>query len=107
MKEIEAVALANWLANADLPKPVLVDVREDSEVEICQIPGSIHIPMYLIPTRLDELKKEAPIVCICHHGARSARVARFLIDHGYAEVINLVGGIDAWAMQVDPMMKKY
>jgi rhodanese-related sulfurtransferase len=47
------------------------------------------------------------IVCICHHGARSAQVAMFLESRGHKDVFNLYGGIDAWSRQVDPSVPTY
>jgi rhodanese-related sulfurtransferase len=60
-----------------------------------------------VPARLAELPQDAPVVCICHHGARSMQVANFLEQHGFSEVSNLTGGIHAWALQVDNNMPTY
>jgi adenylyltransferase/sulfurtransferase len=54
-----------------------------------------------------ELSPEETIVLYCHHGMRSARAQGFLKAQGFDKVINLTGGIDAWAVQVDPGMKRY
>jgi rhodanese-related sulfurtransferase len=62
--------------------------------------------MQTIPARLDELDTARPIACLCHHGGRSMQVAAFLAQHGY-EVINVAGGIHAWATQVDPSIPVY
>lgn len=107
MQSINATELANWLKNDKQPKPILLDVREFSEVQLCEIPGSIHMPMNTIPTRLDELDNLVPIVCICHHGMRSMQVAHFLKQHDFESVFNLTGGIHAWAMLIDPSMETY
>ncbi len=106
-EQITAPELAQWLADSARAVPVLLDVRELTEVQRCQISGSVHMPMHTVPTRLDELDKDAVIVCVCHHGARSMQVKRFLNQYGYANVINLTGGIHAWATQVDPEMATY
>ena len=106
-EEITASELARWLTDDAKPRPILLDVREVSEVQRCQIAGSIHIPMHTVPARLNELDQDAVIVCICHHGARSMQVKRFLDQHGYDNVINLTGGIHAWATQVDTEMPTY
>jgi rhodanese-related sulfurtransferase len=63
--------------------------------------------MHSIPARLNELDKEIPIVCICHHGVRSMQVGRFLEQQGFEQIINLTGGIHAWATQVDSTMQTY
>ncbi len=63
--------------------------------------------MQALTARLPDLKPERPVVCICHHGGRSAHVAMFLARHGYESVFNLTGGVDAWARQVDTAMPTY
>lgn len=107
MQTMTAPELAAWLADPDRPKPVLLDVREPWEVETCRIEGAVPIPMNSIPARMQELDDEAPIVCICHHGARSMSVASFLERNGFTQVINLTGGVHAWALQVDHSMPTY
>ena len=89
--------------------PILIDVREADEVAICAIPGSIHVPMGDIPSRLSELDRHAEeeVVVYCHHGMRSASVKAFLRNHGFEKVRNLTGGINAWAIKVDPSMPRY
>jgi rhodanese-related sulfurtransferase len=107
MQTMTAPELAAWLADPDRPKPVLLDVREPWEIETCRIEGALPIPMNSIPARMQELDDEAPIVCICHHGARSMSVASFLERNGFTQVINLTGGVHAWALQVDNSMPTY
>ena len=87
--------------------PVLLDVREPWEFDTCHIDGSVHIPMATVPTRLTELDPNAETVVICHHGGRSMQVAMFLEQRGFSKVINLAGGVNAWAQTVDPGMPKY
>jgi len=87
--------------------PVLLDVREPQEWAICRIKGSQLMPMQTVPVRLVELNPEQEIVCICHHGMRSAQVAHYLERNGFNNVLNLTGGVDAWATQVDPAMPRY
>lgn len=106
MQILSASQLHDWL-NSQQEAPLLLDVREPWEVNICQIPGSINIPMQQIPARLQELDEEATIVCICHHGMRSAQVALFLERHGFRHLHNLTGGVAAWAATVDPTMPQY
>ncbi len=85
----------------------LLDVRETSEFEICRVKGSILIPMGEIPDRIDELNKEETIAVICHHGRRSLQIATYLEQNGFQDLINLTGGVHAWAEEVDPDMTKY
>ena len=107
MQQLLPSQLAEWLADAGRPQPLLLDVREPWEFELCQIAGSRHIPMHLIPLRSQELDAERDIVVICHHGARSMQVAMFLENRGFASVHNLSGGVNGWAMNVDPAMRRY
>lgn len=93
---------------ADSAEPLtLLDVREPWEFDVCRIAGSRHIPMSQLVARLGELDPQAPTVVICHHGVRSQRVAAYLEHHGFSDVMNLAGGVDAWARSVDPAMPLY
>jgi rhodanese-related sulfurtransferase len=107
MRQMSATELADWLADPQRDKPLLLDVREPAEFDICRIEGSQLIPMGTVPARLPELDPDADIVVICHHGARSAQVCMFLERQGFARAVNLAGGIAAWAAQVDPSMPRY
>jgi rhodanese-related sulfurtransferase len=107
MQQINAPELAAWVADASRSQPVLLDVREPREHQICLIKGSVTMPMNTVPAHISELDSTAPIVCICHHGGRSMQVANFLEQNGFANVINLAGGIHAWAQLVDPSMPTY
>ena len=86
---------------------VLLDVREPFEYEIARIDGSALIPLSELPERLDELDPGKEIVALCKTGARSASAVKFLQGAGYTRALNLGGGIDAWAEEVDPAMPKY
>lgn len=107
MHQISPQQLAEWLENPDREKPVLIDVREPWEYELCHLPGSVHVPMGNIPGRLNELDPDAETVVICHHGVRSYQVAAFLERAGFEAVHNLSGGIDAWSNDVDPAVRRY
>jgi len=100
-----AVQLA---ANLEHTTPVLIDVREPWEFEICHIEQSINIPMSKIPTQFQPLEITADeIIVICHHGVRSRQVIQFLQQQAVENLINLEGGVDAWAREVDPDMPLY
>ena len=107
MRHLTAPELAAWIADTARAQPVLLDVREPWEFETCHLPGALPIPMRTIPARLAELDVDAPIVCICHHGARSMQVAGFLEQNGFTQISNLTGGVHAWAQQVDSGMPTY
>jgi rhodanese-related sulfurtransferase len=107
MKQLSVTELSQWLSDPARPRPLLLDVREPWEHQICQIAGAELMPMRSIPTQAATLDPTQPIVCICHHGGRSAQVAMFLMRHGFGDVYNLAGGVDAWARQVDRAMATY
>jgi rhodanese-related sulfurtransferase len=86
---------------------MLLDVREPFEYEIARIDGSALIPLNELSGRLDELDPEKEIVALCKSGARSASAVQLLQSAGYARSVNLAGGIDAWADEIDPTMPKY
>ncbi len=85
----------------------LLDVREPWEWDVARIEGSELVPMAQIPERVDELDRTHPTVVICHHGMRSLQVVAFLQRHGFANLHNLHGGIDAWSRQIDPAVPVY
>src|SRR5580698_9999307 len=84
----------------------LLDVREPYEYQIAQIGGTL-IPQNDVPNRLAEIPRDREIVVQCRSGARSQRIAEFLKQSGYTQVVNLAGGILAWSDEVDPSVQKY
>jgi rhodanese-related sulfurtransferase len=87
---------------------VLVDVREPQEYAYCHLPGSLLIPLGELPTRFEELDVgEELVVVYCHHGIRSLSGAAILLQKGFPNVASLAGGIDRWAIQIDPTMPRY
>jgi rhodanese-related sulfurtransferase len=100
------VETLNQLIRSDDP-PLILDVREGWEVEICSIEGSLHIPLATLPRHAGDLPKDRDVVVVCHHGGRSAQATMWLRNRGLDRIINLAGGIDAWARQIDPNMKVY
>lgn len=89
------------------PNLVVIDVREPWELNVCSLPGAVSIPMRAIPARYPELPKDAEIVVMCHHGIRSQQVANYLERMGFDKLNNLVGGVAAWAREIDPNMATY
>ena len=59
------------------------------------------------PVRLAELDENKTIICMCHHGGRSAQVAAYLATQGYQQTINMAGGIEAWSPSGDPEVPRY
>lgn len=107
MRQISPTQLAQRLQDLQQPTPLLLDVREPWEFQICHIDGSLPMPMASVPARLAELDRDSEIVVVCHHGGRSAQVCMFLEHQGFSRVINLAGGVAGWAAQVDPRMPQY
>lgn len=105
MQEITPTELKAQLDAGETP--LLIDVREPWEVEIGQIAGSRNIPLQQLPNQVDKLERNARIVTICHHGMRSLQAAQFLEQKGFADVGNLVGGVDGWSRTVDASLPLY
>ena len=85
---------------------VLLDVREPYELAIARIAGSVDVPLGVLPLRANELDAKRRVVVMCHHGARSFMAAQWLAAHGFDSVVNLEGGIHAWA-DADPSVPRY
>ncbi len=102
---IEVEQLRDMLQSAT--PPVVIDVREKWENELCQIPGNKLIPLGSLPEHLNEIPKDAPVVLHCHHGGRSGRAVAYLMQQGYTNALNLKGGIHAWSERIDPSVKTY
>jgi rhodanese-related sulfurtransferase len=107
MRQISASQLKEWLDDPQRSKPLLLDVREPWEFATCRIDGSLSMPMRGIPARYHELGRDREIVMVCHHGARSFQAGMFLEQMGFGDIINLHGGVAAWARDVDPAMPTY
>lgn len=105
--ELAPEALQQWMADATRVAPIVIDVRDDWELEICKLPGARSVPMHEVAERLDEIPRDHDLVLVCHHGMRSLHIARFLAESGYTRLFNLSGGIAAWAETVDPAMPVY
>jgi rhodanese-related sulfurtransferase len=99
---IDAAAMQNLS-----PKAVFLDVREDPELAICRIEAALHLAMSVLATQFSAIPKDRPVIVLCHHGMRSRQVIQFLQSQGYDNLINLEGGIHAWAQEVDPNMATY
>ncbi len=75
----------------------LLDIRSAGEVAQGMLPDSDHMPMHVIPLRMDELPRDKDVILYCHSGARSYHACAYLIQQGFENVINLRGGILGWA----------
>ena len=105
--------MQNWLPQ-DLSKQLstapeaiqLLDVREPWEYRLVHLENSHLVPLSQLTYGLKNLNKALPVVVICHHGIRSAHACYLLERLGF-QAINLTGGIDLWAREVDPSLPIY
>ena len=112
--QVSPRALNDWFEanDAATSEPILLDVREPAEWRAASVRADgtfavLQIPMRDVPARIAEIDRKQPIACLCHHGARSQRVALFLAQQGFARLANVAGGIDAWALERDPTVPRY
>mgnify|MGYP001167098147 CR=1 FL=1 len=106
MQHMTPLQLQRYLAHTHQP-PLLLDVREPWEYAICHLPNVTLVPMQQIPRQALTFDRAQEFVVICHHGVRSFQVAAYLERLGFTRVVNLTGGMDAWAKQVEPSMPTY
>lgn len=85
----------------------LLDVREPHEYSLAKIEGSVLIPLGQIPHSVKQLDPNSEIVAYCHKGMRSADAVGFLLQQGFSNVKNLIGGIDAWSVEIDHSVPRY
>lgn len=106
--EIQPQDLLQLLAATEVAdQPVLLDVREPWEYEICHLAGSLLLSDQDFPNLLPKLQQAKHVVAICHHGVRSYSAAMYLRQHGVAGATSLVGGVDLWARTVAHGMARY
>ena len=111
-KSIDSYGLQKWLASLE-EKPVIIDVREDMELNIANFPFTeIFIPMSQVSIELVESKLEKfrakKLVVLCHRGIRSYHFGQWLLDNDIIkEVWNLNEGIDGWSRDIDPSIPRY
>jgi rhodanese-related sulfurtransferase len=86
---------------------LLIDCREADEYARVRIEGAMLIPLREMPQRADELAPHRRIVVHCHHGGRSLKAADWLRQNGFASAQSMAGGIDAWAIEIDPKLPRY
>jgi adenylyltransferase/sulfurtransferase len=102
---VEPRQVDSWLQEGR--EITLLDVRTPVEVGICRLPGSLFVPLQELPNRMAELDPNHRLVVYCHHGIRSAQAVAFLRGRGFPRAMNLTGGIEAWAREVDPALARY
>ncbi len=104
-QEIDVRDLSRALGSNE--PPFVLDVREQWEADIAQVPGAVLIPLGELPSRLREVPVHRDVVTVCHHGMRSLTAQDLLRGAGFGRVWSLRGGVDEWARQVDPAMRRY
>ena len=109
---VRPAQLSAWFAAApEGSRPLVLDVREPWELQTAAVRADgfelVAIPMGELTARLNELDPTRPIACLCHHGARSLRVAAFLEHQGFERLANITGGIDVWSHENDPAVPRY
>jgi rhodanese-related sulfurtransferase len=108
--EITVTELATKLADTD-KQYQFVDVREPEELEVVSLPRFINLPLRAYadwsPDIYTRLNKDTETCVLCHHGMRSAQMCQWLIERGFTQVSNIIGGIDAYSHHVDPSLPRY
>ena len=108
--QITVEQLASYLAESTQTLQLL-DVREPEEVAIARIDGFEVLPLSQFGEWADQIEsrfeKDAETIVMCHHGMRSAQMCQWLMNQGFTNVKNLVGGIDLYATAVDPAIPRY
>lgn len=89
--------------------PCLLDCREPEEHALVALTGARLIPMSELPVRVGELAplREGPVLVLCHHGRRSLQVTAWLREQGFPLAQSIAGGIDRWAVDIDPSLRRY
>ena len=108
--QVRPSQLPDWI-QAQGGNAVVLDVREPAELATASIQAEgfelVRIPMMDVPVRIAELDAGRPVAVLCHHGARSQRVAQFLAGQGFDTIANIAGGIDAWSQERDASVPRY
>ncbi|MCX4024828.1 molybdopterin-synthase adenylyltransferase MoeB [Endozoicomonas sp. SM1973] len=107
-KQYQEISVAQLKQRIDAGEVLtILDVREQYEVNICRIKNSVHIPMAEVASQLNQFDKTQEIIVHCKTGGRSAKTCELLLQHGFKKLVNLSGGIIAWANEIEPSMVKY
>lgn len=93
---------------------VLIDVRPKEQFAITSLPNAINIewdPIFRKADHIEELiphvSKDDPIYVVCRFGNDSQLAAQKLLDQGYTNVKDIIGGINRWSEEVDNKIPKY
>ena len=106
--EKHEISVQELKGKLDQGEPIqLIDVREPMEHQIVYIEQAQLIPMNDLPQHIEQLDPNHEIILHCHHGIRSMQVAYYLYQNGFQNVKSLTGGIDQWAIEIDPTLNRY
>jgi rhodanese-related sulfurtransferase len=103
--EIDAAELAGLRSGPQAY--ALLDVREPWELAICGFSEALHVPLGALAGREHELPRDRPLIVFCHRGHRSLLATQYLRRLGLSEAVNLRGGVETYALEVDPSMARY
>lgn len=95
VSEIDARELKGLLDAGDAIE--LIDIRSDGEIALGVLPEAKHLPMHLIPLKMQDLPRDRKLIIYCRSGARSYQACAYLQQNGVNNVLNLRGGIIGWA----------
>ncbi|MHB1173678.1 MAG: rhodanese-like domain-containing protein [Sulfuriferula sp.] len=99
-KEVDAAGLETLKTAGTY---VLIDVRTDAEVSRGMIDNAMHLPLHLLPIKVQGIPQDKPVVFYCQSGGRSAQACAFLAAKGFENVYNLQGGIMGWMRSGKPL----
>ncbi len=88
---------------------LLIDCRTPQEYQLVRLDQAWLVPLQEVADRLDELEQHADrkAVVYCHHGGRSLQMAMLLRQRGFGDIKSMAGGIDLWAIDIDPALRRY
>ena len=89
------------------PAPAVIDVREPFELEICGFAEALPMPLATLADRVRDIPRDRRVIVVCHAGRRSLRAVEFLRARGITNSSSLKGGVEAWALRIDPTMARY
>ncbi len=107
-RNVRSITVHDLKARIDAgEKSVIVDVREPHEWEISSIEGTLRIPKGQVVARAAEIPRDVEVVVHCKTGVRSRDAILLLQDLGFTNLVNLAGGINAWAREIDRRLPTY
>jgi rhodanese-related sulfurtransferase len=110
-QQISVEQLATALETQSAETLQLIDVREPQEVAMAQISGFINLPLSQYEQWANQIHThfdcEKETYVLCHHGVRSAQMCYWLNQQGFHNLKNVIGGIDAYSLAIDPSIPRY